>query len=132
MNTQDARRILAAAMAKSQELGRRVSIAVVDAAGTLVVFERATDADPFTASLAEGKAATSAYTGRDTQRMQGMADNRPHLIAPLVRRLGERFVPVEGGVPIHNADGTVMGAVGVSGAASEEDAEIARAGIAAL
>ncbi len=124
--------MLAAAVAKSQELGRRVSIAVVDAAGTLIVFERATGADPFTASLAEAKAATAAYTGRETQRMQGMAETRPYLVAPLVKRLGERFLPIEGGVPIHNADGTVMGAVGVSGAASEEDGEIAKVGIAAL
>lgn len=124
--------MLAAAMAKADEFGRKVSIAVVDAAGTLLVFERHTGADPFTASLAEGKAATAAYTGRDTKRMQGMAESRPYLVAPLVKRLGERFLPIEGGVPIRADDGTVLGAVGVSGAASEEDAEIARAGIEAL
>jgi uncharacterized protein GlcG (DUF336 family) len=132
MNNEDAKRVLAAAVGKAESLGRKVSIAVVDAAGTLLVFERATGADPFTASLAEGKAATAAYTGRDTQRMQGMAENRPYLVAPLVKRLGERFLPIEGGVPIRAEDGAVIGAVGVSGAASEEDAEIARAGIAAL
>jgi uncharacterized protein GlcG (DUF336 family) len=132
MNNQDAKRVLAAAVAKADELGRKVSIAVVDAAGTMLVFERATGANPFTASLAEGKAATAAYTGRETQRMQGMAETRPYLVAPLVKRLGERFVPVEGGVPILAEDGAVIGAVGVSGAASEEDGVIAKAGIAAL
>jgi uncharacterized protein GlcG (DUF336 family) len=132
MNNQDAKRVLAAAVAHAEGLGRKVSIAVVDAAGTLLVFERATGADPFTASLAEGKAATAAYTGRETQRMQGMAESRPYLVAPLVKRLGERFLPIEGGVPIRAEDGTVIGAVGVSGAASEEDATIAKAGIAAL
>ncbi len=132
MNNQDAKRVLAAAVAKADDLGRKVSIAVVDAAGTLLVFERATGADPFTASLAEAKAATAAYTGRETQRMQGMAETRPYLVAPLVKRLGERFLPVEGGVPIRAEDGTVIGAVGVSGAASEEDGVIAKAGIAAL
>jgi uncharacterized protein GlcG (DUF336 family) len=64
--------------------------------------------------------------------MQGMAESRPYLVAPLARRLGERFLPVEGGVPIRAEDGTVIGAVGVSGAASEEDAVIAKVGIAAL
>lgn len=132
MTNEEAKRVLAAAVAKAEAFGRKVSIAVVDGAGTLLVFERATGTDPFTASLAEGKAATAAYTGRETQRMQGMADSRPFLVAPLSKRLGERFVPVEGGVPIRAADGTVLGAVGVSGAASEEDAEIAKAGIAAL
>jgi uncharacterized protein GlcG (DUF336 family) len=132
MKVEDARRMLAAAVAKAEEMGRKVSIAVVDGAGTLLVFERATGADPFTASLAEGKAATAAYTGRDTQRMQGMAETRPYLVAPLVKRLGERFLPIEGGVPIRAEDGTVLGAVGVSGAASDEDALIAKAGIEAL
>ena len=132
MKNEDAKRVLAAAVAKAESLGRKVSIAVVDGAGTLLVFERATGADPFTASLAEGKAATAAYTGRDTKRMQGMAETRPYLVAPLVKRLGERFLPIEGGVPIRDADGTVLGAVGVSGAASEEDGEIAKVGVEAL
>ena len=132
MKNEDAKRVLAAAVAKAECSGRKVSIAVVDGAGTLLVFERATGADPFTASLAEGKAATAAYTGRDTKRMQGMAETRPYLVAPLVKRLGERFLPIEGGVPIRDADGTVLGAVGVSGAASEEDGEIAKVGVEAL
>lgn len=132
MTNEEAKRILAAAVAKADEFGRKVSIAVVDSAGTLLVFERHTGTDPFTASLAEGKAATAAYTGRETERMQGMAESRPYLVAPLAKRLGERFLPVEGGVPIRAADGTVIGAVGVSGAASNQDAEIAKAGIEAL
>ncbi len=131
MNTADAKRILTASIAKANEIGKNVSICVVDAAGTMLVFERIDGAMAFTSSLAEGKACTAAYSGRPTAMLGGMAENRPTLAAPLAIRLGERWVPVQGGVPI-TADGVVIGAVGVSGATSEEDEQIANAGIAVL
>ena len=89
------------------------------------------DPAPFTAVVAEGKAAASAFTGRDSGQLQGMADNYPSLVSALSTRLSGRFVALQGAVVLMQ-DGEVAGAVGVSGATAEEDEEIARAGAAAF
>jgi uncharacterized protein GlcG (DUF336 family) len=104
-------------------------VAILDAAGAMVVFERLNDAPPFTAIVAEGKAAGSAFTGRDSATFAGMAQNAPAVLATIAKRLeGQRFAPHQGAVAVKDAAGDIVGAVGVSGATSEEDEAIARAG----
>ena len=128
MKTDDARRVLAAAKARAADLDKTVSIAIVDAGGSMVLFERLGDAPALTALAAEGKAAGSAFTGMDSARLVSMAKNLPALGARLA---GQRFVALQGGVPIFD-DGAVIGAIGVSGSSGEEDEEIARAGAEAF
>lgn len=131
MRSDDARRVLDAAKARARDMGKAVTIIVVDAAGLPVVLERVDDAAAFTAVVAEGKASASAFMGRDSAELQGMAERFPALVAGFATRLGGRFVALRGGVVLRE-DGAVVGAVGVSGATAEEDEEIARTGAAAL
>ena len=131
MRTEDAKKILDAARTKAAEIDKPVSIAVLDAAGAMVVFERFKDAPPNTAMIAEGKASGSAFTGRDSGVLAQMAKNNPVLTDAIAARLGGRFVALQGAVAVRDASG-IAGAIGVSGATSEEDETIARAGVAAF
>jgi uncharacterized protein GlcG (DUF336 family) len=65
--------------------------------------------------------------GRDSVRLEAMADSLPTIINALMIRYEGRFVPAQGGVVVREA-GNVAGGIGVSGATSEEDEAIARAG----
>jgi uncharacterized protein GlcG (DUF336 family) len=116
-----------AARDKAEEIGKPVSVAIVDAGGALMALERLNDAPSATVLVAEGKAVASAVMGRDSGRLEAMAESLPSIINALMMRYDGRFVPAQGGVVIRQG-GEVLGAVGVSGATSEEDEAIARAG----
>ena len=132
MKTEDAKKVLEAARVKATGIGKPVSVAIVDSAGQMVVFERIGEALPFTATVAEGKAAASAFTGRDSAMLATMAQNNPAIVNVIGSRLaGQRFTPAQGAVPLRDATGHI-GAIGVSGATSQEDEDIARAGAASL
>ena len=127
MKSEAARRMMDAARDRATEIGKPVSVAIVDAGGMLVALERLNDAPSATVLVAEGKAVASAVMGRDSVRLEAMAESLPTIIDSLMMRYGGRFVPAQGGVVVR--EGTaVLGAVGVSGATSEEDEAIARAG----
>ena len=66
MKTAVAEVVMKAAKSKAAEIGKPVSVAILDAAGAMVLFERINDAPPFTAAVAEGKATGSTFTGRDS------------------------------------------------------------------
>ena len=123
----DAARIGQAAMAHAQSKQWAVSIAVVDDGAGLMWFQRADNAAPISAHIAQAKATTSAMGKRESRIYEEMINNgrMSFLSAPQLSGL------LEGGVPIM-VDGQCVGAVGVSGVKSAEDAEIARAGIDAL
>ena len=127
MRSDAARRMMDAARDRATEIGKPVSVAIVDAGGMLVALERLNDAPSATVLVAEGKAVASAVMGRDSVRLEAMAESLPAIIDSLMMRYGGRFVPAQGGVVVRS-DGAVVGAVGVSGATSEEDEAIARAG----
>lgn len=127
MRSDAARRMMDAARDRAAEIGKPVSVAIVDNGGMLVALERLNDAPPATVLVAEGKAVASAVMGRDSGRLEAMAESLPAIIDSLMLRYGGRFVPAQGGVVVRS-DGVVQGAVGVSGATSEEDEAIARAG----
>ncbi len=131
MQSDEARRVLDAAKAKAGAMDKAVSIIVVDAAGIPVVLERVADPAAFTTVVAEGKACASAFMGRDSVELQGMAERFPSLVQGFAMRLGGRFVALQGGLVLRRGD-AVEGAVGVSGATAEEDEEIARAGAEAF
>jgi uncharacterized protein GlcG (DUF336 family) len=131
MKVADARRILEACRVKADEIGKPVSVAVLDASSTMLIFERMNDSAPFTAFLAECKASGSAISGMPSGTLADLAERRPALVAKLSERLNGRFVAVQGAVPLRQ-DGIIVGAVGVSGATSEEDEQIALAGAAVL
>ena len=121
----EARQILAAARAEAERNKWAVTIAVVDDGGYLVALERMDGAILQTAEIATRKAWTAAMLRIPTKAMEDMVKDRPALVAfPGQLR-------VQGGLPIKVGDECV-GAVGVSGVASDQDEQVARAGISAL
>ena len=123
----DVKLIAAAAEAEAQHNGWAVTIAIVDDGGHLLWLQRLDGAPAISAHIAPAKAHTAAL-GRRESKVYGDVINQGRvsfLSAPAVQGL------LEGGVPILQ-DGQCLGAVGVSGVKSSEDAQIARAGIAAL
>ncbi len=123
----DIKAIAAAAEAEALKHKWAVSIAIVDDGGHMLWFQRLDGAAPISSHIAPGKAHTAAMGCRESKVYEEMINggrvsflSAPHLSGML-----------EGGVPILK-DGQCLGAVGVSGVKSHEDAQIARAGIAAL
>ncbi len=121
-----AKRALAAAEQEARTQGWTVSIAVVDPAGELVGFLRMDGAPPASVDIARGKARTAARFRRPTKALEDVVANGRVAVMTF-----EGMVLVEGGVPI-TVDGVVVGALGVSGASSAQDAQVARAGAAAV
>ncbi len=123
----DARRIAAAAEAEALANKWAVCIAVVDDGGHLLWLQRLEGAAPISAQIAPNKARTAALGRRESRVYEEMINQgrMSFLSAPGLEAM------LEGGVPIV-AGGHCVGAVGVSGVKSTEDAQIARAGIAAL
>jgi glc operon protein GlcG len=121
-----AKAVAAAAERLAVERGWTVAIAVVDAAGGLILFHCLEDTQPGSQDVAILKARTAARFHRPTKVLEdGIAAGRAALLSlPGV-------VLLEGGVPIR-AGGKVVGAIGVSGMASAQDSEVAAAGLAAL
>ncbi len=125
LTLEDAKKIIAAARVEAEKNGWNVSIAVVDDAGMLVALERADAAFPQSAEIAVKKAWTAAMVRMPTKQMEDMVKDRPALVGfPGQLR-------VQGGLPVQHG-GEFVGAVGVSGVASHQDEQVARAGIAAL
>ena len=123
----DIKKIAAAAEAEALQHNWAVSIAIVDDGGHLLHLSRLDGASPLTSHMAPAKANTAAMGRRETRVYEELINSgrSSFLSAPYVEGL------LEGAVPIMK-DGFCLGAVGVSGVKSAEDAQIARAGIAAL
>src|SRR5688572_4543404 len=123
----DVKSIAAAAEKEAVANKWAVSIAVVDDGGHLLWLQRLDGAAPISAQIAPAKARTAALGRRESRLYEEMINGGrvSFLSAPGLEGL------LEGGVPIMK-DGQCLGAVGVSGVKSTEDAQIARAGIAAL
>nr|WP_024306304.1 heme-binding protein [Pseudomonas sp. P818] len=118
--------ILQAARSEAQQQGWAVAIAVVDDGGHPLALERLDGCAPIGAYIATEKARSAAIGRRETKGYEDMVNGgrTAFVSAPLITSL-------EGGVPVL-VDGQVVGAVGVSGVKAEQDAQVAKAGIAAL
>jgi uncharacterized protein GlcG (DUF336 family) len=127
LTLEDARRMAAAAEAEATRNQWAVTIAIVDDGAHLLWLQRLDGAAPVSAHIAPAKAHTSALGQRESRIYEEVINGGriSFLSAPDIRGM------LEGGVPIMK-DGTCLGAVGVSGVKSNEDAQIARAGIAAI
>jgi glc operon protein GlcG len=123
----DVKRIAAAAEAHAVAHNWAVTIAIVDAGGHLLWLQRLDGAAAISAQIAPAKAHTAALGRRESKVYEDIINQgrTSFLSAPGLQGM------LEGGVPIL-VDGQCIGAVGVSGVKSTEDAEIAKAGIAAL
>jgi glc operon protein GlcG len=123
----DIKAIAAAAEAEALKNNWAVSIAIVDDGGHLLSYQRLDGAAPISAHIAPAKARTAALGRRESKVYEDMINGGrvSFLSAPDLSGM------LEGGVPIVK-DGQCLGAVGVSGVKSNEDAQIAKAGIAAI
>lgn len=127
LTTDEMERIGKAALAHAAAAQWPVTVAIADSGGHLQWLTRMDHASPVSASIAAAKARTAAVARHDTRFYEEMVNaGRPGFLGAA----GLECV-LEGGVVIV-VDGHCVGAVGVSGVRSAQDAEIARAGIAAL
>ncbi len=124
---EDVKKIAAAAEAHALAHHWPVVIAIVDSGGHLLWLQRLDGVAPISAHIAPAKANTAALGRRESKTYEETINNGRYsfLSAPMLEGM------LEGGVPIM-VDGHCVGAVGVSGVKSAEDAQIAKAGIAAL
>lgn len=127
LSLEDVKKIAAAAEAEALAHNWAVTIAIADDGGNLLWLQRLDGAAPISAQIAPAKANAAALGQRETKVYEDMINGGrvSFLSAPGLEGM------LEGGVPVM-VQGRCVGAVGVSGVKSSEDAQIARAGIAAL
>jgi uncharacterized protein GlcG (DUF336 family) len=127
LTLEDVKVIAAAAEAEANTNGWAVVIAIVDDGGHLMWLQRLDGVAPISSHIAPAKAVTAALGRRESKIYEDIinAGRYSFLSAPYLEGM------LEGGVPIV-VNGQCVGAVGVSGVKSSEDAQIAKAGIAAL
>lgn len=123
----DVKALAAAAEAEALKHQWAVTIAIVDDGGHLLWLQRLDGAPPISSHIAPAKARTAALGRRESRVYEEVINGgrTSFLSAPTLEGM------LEGGVPVLK-DGQCIGAVGVSGVKSTEDAQVARAGIAAL
>lgn len=98
-----------------------LAVAVLDAGGQLVAFQREDGCGILRYDIAFGKAWAALGMGMSTRLIRDRLANRPAFQGALSAAADGRFIPVPGGVLILNAQSAVIGAVGVSGDASDRD-----------
>ena len=118
--------IVAAAEKEATKNGWAMFIAVIDDGGVLTTVERMDDAQIGSLDVAIGKAQTSLKFKRPSKAFEDLINSGRNSLLAL-----PGVTPVEGGFPLM-ADGKVIGAIGVSGGSSQQDAQVAQAGVAAL
>lgn len=126
---EEANKIAAGAIAKAEEIGIKINVAVCDGGGRLVAFQRMTNAMWAGSFGSQGKAIASAAFGRPSGDLTERA-NHPTLRG-IVAAEGDHMMLGQGAVPIIR-DGITIGACGVGGGTAQEDEDCARAGVALL
>jgi glc operon protein GlcG len=126
LNLEGARVMAEVAEAEARRNNWNVAIAVVDAHGELLFFLKMDDVQQGSVDIAQAKARTAARMRRPTKALDdAVAGGRLALLAV------DGILPLEGGVPVI-FNGVVIGAVGVSGVTSAQDAQVAAAGVRAV
>src|SRR5580765_6090661 len=125
----EANQVVHAAVAKAQELNIRISVAVCDAGGRLVAFNRMDGAIWAGAYGSQGKAVASVAFGRASGELQERAGSP--IIQGIAAAEGGHMIPSMGAVPIIK-NGVVEGACGVGGGTSQQDEDVAKAAVAKL
>lgn len=127
-----ARVIVSEARVKGREMGLKpLAIAVLDPGGHLLAFEREDGASPGRFEIARGKAFGAVMLGMPGSAQMARAEDQAYFMAAVNGAFQGKVIPVPGGVLVKDAAGAVIGAVGVTGDTSDNDAAAALAGIAA-
>ena len=127
---EQAQKVVAAAIAKSVEMGVKMDIAVIDSGTNLTAFARMDGAWIGSIDIAMKKAKTARYFDMPT----GVIGTLSQPGGPLynIEHSNGGLISFPGGLPISNATGEIIGAIGVSGSSVEDDHAVAEAGVAAL
>ena len=126
----EAERVVDSALGKARETGTLMNIAVVDAGGNLKAFRRMDGAWLGSIDIALKKARTARYFDMPTGDLGGMSQPGGPLFGIEVSNGG--LITFPGGIPLRNASGEVVGAIGVSGSTVENDHAVAEAGAKSL
>jgi len=128
ISVENAKKAAAAAIAEARKNNWTMALAIVDTGGTLVYYEKIDNTQIGSAQVAISKARSSVLFKRPTKAFQDLVSKG----GDGLRYLGlEGAVPLEGGVPIV-MDGKIVGAIGMSGGTSAQDAQCAQVGADAL
>jgi uncharacterized protein GlcG (DUF336 family) len=135
INTKDisldqARDVVNGALAKARETNTKMDIAVVDAGGNLKAFNRMDGAWLGSIDISIRKAKTARYFDMPTGEIGKLSQPGGPLYG--IEHSNGGLITFPGGVPIKSADGTIIGAIGVSGSTVENDHTVAAAGAAAI
>jgi uncharacterized protein GlcG (DUF336 family) len=126
-----ARVMIDVARKKGREMGLNpLSVVVLDAGGHVLAFEREDGASPGRFEIARGKAYGCLMLGMPGSAIFARAQQQPYFVAALNGAYDGKFIPVPGGVLVMQGD-AIIGAVGVTGDTSDNDAAVAVAGIEA-
>ena len=106
-----------------------IAVVVLDRAGHVVAVKRQDGATMFRFDVALGKAWGAAAFGQHSSELAAKAAKNPNFFAALSATSQGRLLPNPGGLVIHNAEGQLIGAVGVSGDSGTNDEMYARAGV---
>jgi glc operon protein GlcG len=126
LTSSDCHKMMAACIAEAQKNKWPVTIAIVDDSGAALLLERLDGAGAISATVAIGKAQTSALTKRPSKFFEDRIKERPGFVT-----FPTPGVMFQGGLPIVH-QGECVGAIGVSGVQSHEDEQVAQAGVTAL
>ena len=127
-----ARTIIRGILAKGREMELKpLSAVVLDAGGHVKAFEREDGASPGRFAIAHGKAYGSVMLGMAGKAQLARAEQQAFFMGAINGVLGGQVVPVPGGVLLRDAKGRLVGAVGVTGDTSDNDAAAAVSGIEA-
>jgi len=121
-----AQKMAAAGEAEARKNGWNVAIAIVDASGALILFQKLDETQPGSINVCQGKARAAALFKRPSKALEDLILGGKTTFLSV-----EGIVPIQGGLPVV-IDGKVIGAVGVSGVTSAQDEQVATAALAVL
>lgn len=110
---------------------KSMTVVVLDPGGHVVAAEREDGSSMKRFEIGFGKAYGALSLGMGSRSIMGRAEQQPYFVAAITSAVGGALVPVPGGVLVRDADGVLLGAVGVTGDTSDNDEAAAVAGIEA-
>lgn len=119
----EAEEVVEAVLLAGQEIGKALSVAVVDAGGYLLVAKRSDGARAMTPSIAIAKAYSAAIMERPSLMLRKWADSNPVFFNQVAQMGHQPIIPTEGGVPVKR-DGEILGGLGIAGGTAGEDQQL--------
>lgn len=123
---QDAKNAMAAAEAEARKNNWNVAVAILDAGGHLISFQRMEDVQIGSIDIAIGKARTAVNFKRPTKALDDLVSSGRNAFLAI-----EGVIPLQGGLPVI-ADGKLIGGIGVSGGTAAQDEQIAQAAVSSI